>query len=118
MLRRTTNAQVRGPHNIAEIAGEDQRLVHTHGLHWQTKQEDHVSLPSRNSAANTLPGPRPGHHTPSNDEMRGSLLNGDWGNDSLVPENFGLDLSAFLEGEDPLLTSGSWSSDFIYSQDG
>ena len=132
VLRRTINARVRGPHAHAhaldEIADGDQQLVDRNGLNWQKEQEGPVSLSRANSWPDKLSDlaavaswqssqPRQSndiqwaHPSPSGSRIA----------DSLMPEKFGLDLSAFLEGEDPLgvdplLYSGSWSTDCLNGQ--
>ncbi len=127
MLRRTITARVRGPHHLAEAAVEDQRTLHTHGLLGQEKQTirnsplnedltpdkscDQATVASRHS---TQPS-----HLWDNDEMASVLPpsmppEGNQPTETLLSEEIGLDLSAFLQGEDPLMDSGDWPFDFLH----
>lgn len=120
VLRRTIIARVRGPHNLAEAAMEDQRLARTHG---PQQREDH---PGYHSSLRDKPAPDKLSDLATIASWRSSQL-GDSGSlddvmtsfvsqaypttDTLLSEDFGLDLSAFLGGEDPLLSSSSWTMD-------
>lgn len=123
MLRRTTTSRKRGQHNLAEAAIEEQKLIHAHGLYRHEEQANSIRSPRENTGPNSLSQVsdiavwRSANSSlsspirePTNIVQQPSLLlEGHSPNNTLLSEDFGLDLSAFLEGEDPLLSLSSWA---------
>ncbi|KIW20115.1 hypothetical protein PV08_00690 [Exophiala spinifera] len=120
VLRRTIIARVRGPHNLAEATVEDQRPAYSQSPHQQGYHPGSYSSLYDKSAQDKLSdlatiatwrSSRLGDSWSAGDAMNSSASQPHLATDALLSEDFGLDLSAFLGGEDPLLSSTSWSMD-------